>query len=163
MSNMLLPLTASSAIACALVSGVFLTFSDFVMRSLNKTEVSGGIEAMQHINREVFRTLFMVLLVGMSAMSPVLMWMGWTLSDGPARQFILFGGAIYTIAVFAVTLLGNVPMNVRLDRLDKSTWEAESYWSKFYPRWTWLNHIRTVGAAASAICFLLASLTLVAS
>ena len=55
-----------SVIAFALVAGVFLTFSDFVMRSLAATQPAGGIEAMQQINRKVFRTLFMVLLIGMA-------------------------------------------------------------------------------------------------
>ena len=42
----------------ALLAGVFLSFSDFVMRSLAATQPAGGIEAMQQINRKVFRTLF---------------------------------------------------------------------------------------------------------
>ena len=74
MSNIMVLASSFSAIAYALVAGVFLSFSDFVMRSLDKTESSGGVAAMQHINREVFRTLFMVLLIGMTVLSPVLMW-----------------------------------------------------------------------------------------
>ena len=61
-----------SVIACGLVSGVFLTFSDFVMRSLDRAETAAGIEVMQVINREVFRSIFMFLLLGMSALSPLL-------------------------------------------------------------------------------------------
>ena len=61
-----------SEIAYTLVAGVFLTFSDFVMRSLAATQPAGGIEAMQQINRKVFRTLFMVLLIGMAIVSPLM-------------------------------------------------------------------------------------------
>jgi uncharacterized membrane protein len=60
-----------SVIACGLVSGVFLTFSDFVMRSSGGAKVAAGVEVMQIINREVFRTVFMFLLLGMSALSTV--------------------------------------------------------------------------------------------
>lgn len=54
-----------SLISCALVAGVFPTFSDFVMRSLNRARTSATVEVMQGINREVFKTVFMVLLIGM--------------------------------------------------------------------------------------------------
>ena len=58
-----------SVIACVLVSGVFLTFSDFVMKSLAAANPVGGIESMQIINRKVFKSVFMVLLLGMSGLS----------------------------------------------------------------------------------------------
>ena len=61
-----------SVIACGVVSGVFLTFSDFVMRSLDGARTAAGVEVMQVINREVFRSVFMFLLLGMSALSPFL-------------------------------------------------------------------------------------------
>ena len=60
------------AVACALVAGVFLTFSDFVMRSLAGAKTAAGIESMQVINREVYRSVFIVLLLGMAAVSPLL-------------------------------------------------------------------------------------------
>ena len=140
-----LVLTTFSVIACALVAGVFLTFSDFVMRSLNRTAGAGGIEAMQVINREVFRTLFMVLLIGMA--------------DGAAQALVLSGGALYLVLVFGVTVAGNVPLNARLEAMSPTSAEAEPFWSNtFYPRWTRLNHVRTLGAAAASVSFLLACL-----
>ncbi|MEP0640528.1 MAG: hypothetical protein ABJC93_16505, partial [Roseobacter sp.] len=56
-------------IAYALVSGVFLAFSDFIMRSLAHTGGIGGVDAMQAINREVFRWVFMTLFIGMAPIS----------------------------------------------------------------------------------------------
>ena len=61
-----------SIFASAIVAGVFLTFSDFVMQSLAAANPAGGIQSMQIINRKVFKTVFMVLLLGMSALSPAL-------------------------------------------------------------------------------------------
>ena len=46
----MLLLCQGAVIACALVVGVFLTFSDFVMRSLNWSSPEAGIEVMQSIN-----------------------------------------------------------------------------------------------------------------
>ena len=40
---------------------VFLTFSDFVMKSLFASQPATGTEAMQIINRKVYHSIFMVL------------------------------------------------------------------------------------------------------
>ena len=54
MSPLLFILMQFLIIAYALISGVFLAFSDFIMRALARTPDIGGIRAMQVINREVF-------------------------------------------------------------------------------------------------------------
>ena len=146
-----------SLVACAVVSGVFLTFSDFVMRSLNGAKTAAGVEVMQRINRNVDRTVFMVLLLGMCGLSPLLMGYAYLRLTGAPSVLIMTGGAVYLAGVFAVSLVFNVPMNSRLDAKDCSGSEAATYWTKIYmPRWTWWNHVRAISSAASAICYLLA-------
>ena len=150
-----------SVIACGLVSGIFLTFSDFVMRSLDEARTASGIEVMQVINREVFRSVFMVLLLGMSALSPFLIGYAYFRIAGLAAAWIIAGGTIYLAGVFAVTLVFNVPMNNHLDAKEYSGIEAATYWSNTYmPHWTFWNHVRSLAAAGSAICFLAACLWL---
>jgi len=156
----LLLLTAFSVIASALVAGVFLAFSELVMRSLHKAERPAGIEAMQIINREVFKTLFMVLLIGMAFVSVALIWLGWTFWQGTPSYWIIAGGVIYLLVTFVVTLAGNVPLNVKLDGLAHTDPKTATYWShSFYKHWIIFNHIRTLGAAVASCCFLLACLT----
>jgi len=146
-----------SVFASGVVAGVFLTFSDFVMRSLGKTATAGGIEVMQIINREVFRTVFMVLLLGMSAISVFLIGYAYLNLSGSASTLIIAGGGLYFVGVFMVSLVFNVPMNQRLDGMDYNSEQASTYWSRVYlPRWTFWNYIRATTAAASAICLLAA-------
>jgi uncharacterized membrane protein len=148
-------------IASALVSGVFLTFSDFVMRSLDGAKRSAGVEVMQVINREVFRTVFMVLLLGMSALSVFLIGYAYFNITGPASPLIMSGGAFYFIGVFVVSLVFNIPMNKHLDTLNYAGPEAAAYWTGTYmPRWTFWNYVRAITAGAAAICFLAASVWL---
>ena len=150
-----------SVIACALVSGVFLTFSDFVMRSLDGARTAAGVEVMQVINREVFRSVFMVLLLGMSALSPFLIGYAYFRVAGSASTLIMTGGAIYLAGVFVVSLVFNVPMNNRLEAKEYSSAEAATYWTNTYmPHWTFWNYVRAIASAASAICFLIASVWL---
>ena len=146
-----------SVVACALVSGVFLTFSDFVMKSLDGAKPAAGVEAMQVINREVYRSVFIVLLLGMSALSPLLIGYAYFRVAGSASVLIMTGGALYLAGVFAVSLVFNVPMNKRLDAKDYSGAEAATYWTNRYrPRWTFWNSVRTFASAGSATCYLVA-------
>ena len=61
-----------SILAYALLGGVFLAFSDFIMRALSVAEGGGGAAAMQAINREVFRFVFIPLFLAMAPISVVL-------------------------------------------------------------------------------------------
>ncbi|MCR9136788.1 MAG: hypothetical protein NXI27_12375 [Alphaproteobacteria bacterium] len=72
MSIALFFLIQFTVLAYAFVGGVFLAFSDFLMRSLAMTGGHGGVEAMQLINREVFRWVFMALFLGSAVVSVVL-------------------------------------------------------------------------------------------
>ncbi len=150
-----------SVIACGVVSGVFLTFSDFVMRSLERAETAAGIEVMQVINREVFRSVFMFLLLGMSALSPFLFGYAYFNIASPASTLIMIGGATYFAGVFVVSLVFNVPMNNRLDARDYACTDAATYWMNTYlPHWTFWNYVRSIASAAAAVCFLIAGVWL---
>lgn len=147
---MLLITTQIAVIATGLLAGVFLTFSDFIMRSLT----SARPEAMQEINRKVYRSVFLALFFAMAG-SSVLLIGGAFSTPAPASPWLIAGGGLYLIGVFGITVFGNVPMNNRLDVLPVG--EAASYWRTFAPRWTQLNHIRTVSSTLATIAFLIAT------
>ncbi|MCE7998240.1 MAG: DUF1772 domain-containing protein [Rhodobiaceae bacterium] len=151
-----------SLISCALVAGVFLTFSDFVMRSLNGARTSAGVEVMQGINREVFKTIFMVLLIGMWALSAALGVAAYFGALGSGGASIFWAAIIYSVGVAGVTLVFNVPMNNRLEAKDYEGPDAAAYWTEvYYPRWTFWNWVRGVAAAVAAVFYLTACLQLV--
>lgn len=138
-------------LAYALVGGVFLAFSDFIMRSLSVTGGVGGVEAMQVINREVFRWVFMALFLGMAAMSVAIIGYSAVSLSGPAGMLILASGVIYLIGCFAVTVVFNVPMNEALAKMDLSVDATRDYWTMTYlPRWTFWNTVRTVACVVAA-------------
>ncbi len=160
-SHLLLIACQIAVIACGLVSGVFLTFSDFVMKSLAATEPAGGIQSMQLINRKVYKTVFMVLLLGMSFVSPVFIGYAYFYVSGPAMYPIVVGGVVYFFGVFIVSLLFNVPMNQRLDVMDYTAKDTHAYWQTYVPVWSFWNYIRAIASGGAAVCFLLASVWLV--
>ena len=126
------------------------------MRSLAYTGGVGGIEAMQVINREVFRWIFMALFLGMAAVSVfVVIYSVTNLAGGPGT-LILIGAAVYLLGCFAVTVFFNVPMNEALAGMDLTSDTTKDYWTNTYlPRWTMWNTIRTVACAVSAALVLI--------
>ncbi len=139
-------------IAYALVGGVFLAFSDFIMRSLSRTSGHGGIEAMQVINHEVFRWVFMTLFLGMAVFSATLAGYGAFALTGPASALIMLAGLVYLIGCFGVTAVFNVPMNNALAGMDASRAETREYWLGTYvPRWTFWNSVRTAACIMAAL------------
>ncbi|MEM1284558.1 MAG: anthrone oxygenase family protein [Pseudomonadota bacterium] len=148
-----------AVIAYAAVGGVFLAFSDFIMRSLARTGGDGGIDAMQTINREVFRWVFMAMFLGLAAVSLLLMAIGLTQIGGIAGVQIALAGLAYVVGCFLVTVVFNVPMNETLARMNLSSTVTRDYWTGTYlPRWTFWNTVRA-GACMVAAGLLLLGLT----
>lgn len=146
-----------SVIASALVSGIFLAFSDFIMKSLNTAQTAAGVEVMQVINREVWGTVFMFLLKGMSVLSPLLVAYAYFQVEGIASVFIMAGGVIYFIGVLIVSLVFNIPMNDNLEAKEHTSIEAATYWKSTYvSRWSYWNYVRAISAAVAAFCYLFA-------
>jgi len=142
-------------LAYALVGGVFLAFSDFIMRSLSLTSGTGGVEAMQVINREVFRWVFMALFLGMAAISLVIAAYGGLLVGGGPGKLIMLAGLVYVVGCFGVTVFFNVPMNEALAGMDLSSEATQDYWTNTYlPRWTVWNTVQTLACGLSAALLL---------
>ncbi len=144
-----------SGLLMALVAGVFLAFSDFVMRSLGAASHHAGIEAMQLINRKVYSSIFLVWLLGLAPASAILVAYAWAYVGGPAQMWFVAGGVLYFGGTFMVTILGNVPMNKRLDRMAIDGEPAQAYWAHYAKVWTRWNHLRTAASALGAACFLI--------
>ena len=158
MNTILMPYVCLAfGLSAALVAGVFQSFSDFIMKALVATKPAGGAEAMQHINQTVFRSVFLVMMLGLAPLTMGLAAYAYYHLDGARQAWIIAGAIVYATSVFGVTMLGNVPMNNRLAKLDAALEETTPYWRTYGVQWTRWNHVRTLGSLATAACFLLAS------
>ncbi|MEL6838136.1 MAG: anthrone oxygenase family protein [Pseudomonadota bacterium] len=145
----------AAILAYAFVGGVFLAFSDFIMRSLAHTGGVGGVDAMQVINREVFRWVFMALFIGMAPLSLLIAgYGGIVVGNGPGMLMVL-AGLVYFVGCFGVTVFFNVPMNETLAAMEVSAPATQDYWTGTYlPRWTFWNSVRTLACGLSAALLL---------
>ena len=151
----------ATTLATGLVAGVFLTFSDFVMRALGRAEPAAGIEAMQMINREVYRSLFMTLLIGLALVSILLGIVGIFFVGRDVALWLAAAAGFYIAGVMAVTAGKNVPMNNRLDHMERESASAHAYWATYTRSWTRWNHLRWVAALAASIGYFGATVTFV--
>ena len=151
MPDLLHMIASLLTVAFAGLGGVFLAFSDFLMRSFDKAGQGKAVPVMQSVNREVFRHVFIpafLIAAATSLVLPVYLVMRET---GSAVTWLSFASVTYLAGCFGVTVLRNVPMNNRLEALEGH--EAETYWRDVYrPRWTFWNSVRT------AACFVAAGL-----
>ena len=139
----------------ALIAGVFLSFSDFIMRRLAQAPGTAGPTSMVVINRTVFHSIFMVLFIGLLVVSVALAQLALWQLNGIALSLVLAGSLSYGLCVFAVAGLGSVPMSNRLSTMSGSMEETAIYWLDFVQLWTRLNNIRSAVSAIAAIAWLI--------
>ena len=152
----------AAGVATGLVAGVFLTFSDFMMKSLADIPGAHAVSAMTAVNRRVYGSVFLGLFLGMAAVAALMVPYAAFALQGAAASWIAAGGALYLAGTFAVTVAVNVPMNKRLDRQAKLP-DSDAYWRHYAARWTQWNHVRTLASAGASVCLLCGALVLGAS
>ena len=151
------------AIWSAVIGGVFSAFSEFVMSALLKTESAGAIEAMQHINRDVIKTQFVAGIISIAIFSLLFTLYGIAVFEGAALGTLILAAAVYLPSVFLMTMLGNVPMNNRLESLDHKSDQAHAYWREYAEKWTRFNHLRSVGSVLTAGLYVVTAITMITS
>lgn len=151
------------ALWSAIVGGNFSAFSEFVMSALLKTETSGAIEAMQHINRDVIRSQFVAGILSIAVFSVFFGLYSLAAFEGAVLVMLVLAAVVYVSSVFLMTMLGHLPMNNRLAGLDHASAEAQSYWLEYGAKWTLLNHIRSMGSVLTSGLYTIAAITLITS
>lgn len=142
-------LSGAAAIYCWLVAGVFLAFSDFVMKSLGAIPPAKAVAAMQSINILVYRSIFMVGLFAVSAASLVFIANGLFIGEA-ASGVLTAAGVVFLVAVMGVTAAGNIPLNNELAVIDPDSPAAILLWEKYLSVWVKWNHVRTAGSTLAA-------------
>jgi uncharacterized membrane protein len=148
--------TLATAIACAVVGGVFFAFSSFVMGALGRLPAPQGIAAMQSINVVVINPVFMTALFGTGLACLVLIVAALASPGTWPRAEVITGAALYFVGNVVVTMTGNVPLNNRLAASDPESAAGAEVWSEYLVRWTAWNHVRAATAIAAAVPLVLA-------
>ena len=145
-----------SAIGCGLLAGIYFAFSTFVMAALARIGPAQGIVAMNSINVEIVKSLFLPLFLGTTLASAALAVLAFFRWGEPGAIAMLTGGLIFALGMFGVTMIFNVPLNDALAAVDPASTEGASIWTRYLKEWTFWNHVRTIASAVSTAAFVLA-------
>jgi len=143
-----------SAIGCGLLAGVYFAFSAFIMTSLGRIGPGSGIAAMNAINVDIVRSLFMPLFLGTSLSALLLAVFGALAWKEPGALAMCAGGILYVLGMTIVTMAFNVPLNDALAAVAPASGEGAALWTRYLSEWTWWNHVRTLACTASFILFI---------
>jgi uncharacterized membrane protein len=145
-----------SAVGCGLLAGLYFAFSAFIMTSLGRIDQAAGVSAMNAINADIVRSLFMPLFLGTTLACAILAVLACWRWQEPGAIAMLAGGVLYVAGMFAVTMAFNVPLNDALAAVDPSGSAAAPLWARYLTDWTFWNHVRTVASTAATVLFIVA-------
>lgn len=123
----------------SIISGIFFSFSNSIMKALAKSASSNGRQVMNDINRVIINPVFMLLFLGTPLFAVLLLFL-----DGFSNLWIILATISHIVGSFGVTITQNVPRNNRLEK-------ANDYWNTYVKEWTFWNHIRTIFAILSTL------------
>jgi uncharacterized membrane protein len=156
MHGVLYPLTLISAVGCGLNAGVFFAFSSFVMKALARLRPARGVAAMQAINLTAISFAFMLALFGTGLACIAGAGLALAHPHASYTPYLLAGSGLYLTGVIAVTIAVNVPRNNMLARVEPTSADAPSAWTRYLTQWTAGNHVRTAAALAATVNLTLA-------
>jgi uncharacterized membrane protein len=145
-----------SAIGCGVIAGVYFAFSTFIMTALAHTGPGPGIAAMNAINVEIVKSLFMPLFLVTTLTSAALAVIACIRLSEPGAPAMLAGGVLYVLGMFIATSVFNVPLNDALAAADPSSAEGAALWTRYLSDWTLWNHVRTGASLAATVLFTMA-------
>ncbi|MDH2381087.1 anthrone oxygenase family protein [Bradyrhizobium sp. CER78] len=145
-----------SALGCGLLAGLYFAFSTFVMTALGRIDQAAGISAMNAINVDIVRSLFMPVFLGTTLSCAVLAVLGALRWQEPGAIAMICGGGLYVLGMFVVTAVFNVPLNDQLASMDPASTATAPVWARYLVDWTFWNHVRTIASLAATALLIVA-------
>jgi uncharacterized membrane protein len=144
----------------ALITGLYFGYSVSVNGGLHRLNDSEYVKAMQSINAVIQNPLFFVSFFGPIILLPLAAFLQ---RDANSMQFalLLASSALYIAGSFALTIVGNVPLNQRLAKFDASKAsdnEIAQARAGFEKPWNRLHAIRTIASIAATVLIFVACL-----
>jgi uncharacterized membrane protein len=146
-----------TTVLLGLISGLFYTYTVSVMLSLRGVDDRTFVSVMQRINRDIQNGKFFLSFVGalLFLILSLVLFIG---VDSGVLLPIIVSLVLYVIS-FGITVRGNVPMNIRLERRGDPDKIADLAGARkeFEERWTKLNTLRGLFAtlAMGTMCWAL--------
>ena len=156
MDAWLFALTLTAALGCAVMSGLFFAFSNFIMQALDRLPGTQGMAAMNSINVAILTPLFMLAFMGTAVVCVAVGVVSVFRLDEHDGPYLLAGSLLYLVGAVLLTMGYHVPRNEALERTDPADPSAPALWDRYMAEWVPLNHVRTVACLAATALFIVA-------
>jgi uncharacterized membrane protein len=150
-----------TTVVSGLMAGLFYAFSYSVVSGLGKLPDAEYIRAFQHINREIQNPVFLSCFMGLLLLLPLSTYLHYHKPATLQFWLLLASTLVYFIGVFAVTAVGNIPLNNAIDAFKLDGASAESIQAQrtaFENKWNNLNLVRTLASALTLTLTVIACL-----
>ena len=145
-----------TTILTALLAGVFFGYAVSVNWALAKLGDREYVRAMQQINIVIQNGLFFLTFMGPVALLPVITYMARDASNPLYFPLLLAATILYIVGSFMLTVMGNVPYNERLAKVNADGNEAASARARFEKPWNAMHAVRTVASITAATLLVIA-------
>lgn len=134
-----------------LTAGLCFTWGNAVTPGIGRLDDLGFLHAFQQMNRAILNPIFIVVFMGptithianiflFKSASPTVFWM------------ILSASILYLVGLVLMTIIGNVPLNEMIDKVDllsASSEELKTLRDQFEVRWNQFHLVRTITTSLS--------------
>lgn len=154
------------AIAIALtglMAGIFFTWSNAVKPGIGNLSDLQYLQAFQSMNRVILNQSFKALFIGAMIATGILPVLYFKQLSNSVFWLFTACFTIYWIGVFAVTVLGNIPLNEVLDKSNLDTMsinDLKVLRSSIEVKWNNLNLVRSISSGLSFILLIISYLFL---
>ena len=142
-----------------LVAGLMFSYSCSVNLGLHHLTDIEYIKTMQTINIEIQNIYFFIVFIGLLLLLPTSTWLSYSVNNKATFYLMLTATLFYFVGVFGVTILGNVPLNNQLAKINLANTSEETlstFRNHFESNWTKYHLIRTLASIVSFLLTILA-------
>ena len=150
----------TTTLLTGLLAGVFFTWTNAITPGIGRLNDIYYLQAFQHMNRTILNPLFYLVIIGPLLLSPLSAYI-YKSSNRFMLRLLIGASLIYFIGVFGVTMLGNIPLNNMLDKIQLATIsleDAKIFRDHYEVKWNNFHLIRTITSTTSFLFLIVACL-----
>jgi uncharacterized membrane protein len=140
------------------MAGIFFTWTNAVTPGIGKLKDIEYLCALQSMNRVILNPAFYMIFICPIVTVPLATVFNYNTEPSFIFWLLLVTSIIYSLGVFFITILGNIPLNELLDKnnLDKFSLEdAGNLRNEIEKKWNNYNFIRTITSSISLILLII--------
>lgn len=150
-------LLIAAAVGAGLIGGLFFIFSNTIMKAFDKLPAGGAIASMQRINEVILNPVFFLAFFGTALICVALLVVYIARLGQPGAVLACSGALLYVVGSIVVTMVCNVPLNIKLAAIPASASDLAAQWQAFRVPWTMWNHVRTIACLLAAAALALSA------